>query len=189
MHTIEPHYNWDIFYLSSEDERSPFFGREYSDFECTDSIYNHYIHPQWDNIGSATLFIKILFVDYDEGYGIIELMGEWNDTLHNDIMILKRNIIETMIYQGITKFVLIAENVLNFHRSDDCYYEEWFDEVESGWITLLNARDHVLQEFKDANIDQYFLLGGSLNSISWRTHQPLSFCQRIDEIAKKRLGE
>ena len=29
----------------------------------TNTIYNFYIHPQWDDIGSETIYIKILFVD------------------------------------------------------------------------------------------------------------------------------
>ncbi len=99
MHTIEPHYSWRDFYIASEDENSPFYGREYSEFEFTHSIYDHYIHPQWDSIGSSTLFIKILYANYEEGFCIIELMGEWNDCLHNDIMYLKRNIIEQFTEQ------------------------------------------------------------------------------------------
>mgnify|MGYP000583790805 CR=1 FL=1 len=30
----------------------------------------------------------------------------------------------------------IGENVFNFHGSDDCYYEEWFDELEEGVAQL-----------------------------------------------------
>jgi len=33
---------------------------------------------------------------------------------------------------GDIQFILIGENVLNFHSSDDCYYEEWFQDVE--WL-------------------------------------------------------
>ncbi len=124
MHYIEPFYSWRNYYIASEDPSSPFYGREYSEFTFTDRIYNFLIHPQWDNIGSPTLFIKVLFIDYDEGYGIIELIGEWNDAIENDIMTLKRDIIEPIMEHGIDKFILIGENVLNFHYSDDCYYEE-----------------------------------------------------------------
>ena len=94
MHTIEPYYNWRNLYTAEDDPRSPFFQREYSETHYTDQIYDHYIHPQWDNIDSTTLFIKLLFTDYDEGYCIIELFGEWNDCLYNDIMFLKRDVIE-----------------------------------------------------------------------------------------------
>ena len=76
MHFVEPYFNWRGYYVASEDPLSPFFEREYSEFEFTNSIYDFYIHPQWDSIGSPTLFIKILHVDYDAAYAIIELIGE-----------------------------------------------------------------------------------------------------------------
>ena len=71
MQDIEPYYRWRDLYIASEDEQSPFYGREYSEFEYTNTIYNYYIHPQWDDFGSATLYMKVLFVDYDKGFAII----------------------------------------------------------------------------------------------------------------------
>ena len=190
MHTIEPYFNWRQHYIASEDPYSPFFEQEYDEFRFSQTIYNHYIHPQWDSIGSPTLFIKVIFADYDEGYAIIEMIGEWNDCINNDIMTLKREIIEHMMLNGIQKFVLIGENVLNFHSSDDCYYEEWFDEVEDadGWIAALNFREHVLDEFEIANIDSYLVLGGKLNELDWRTHSPQQFYNVISDMVMKRLG-
>jgi hypothetical protein len=188
MHTLEPYYNWRHLYTAEEDEYSPFFGREYSEFEFTDSIYDHYIHPQWDNMGSPTLFIKILFADYDERFAIIEMIGEWNDCINNDIMFLKRDIVEHLMKNGINKFILMGENVLNFHSSDDCYYEEWFEEAGEGWIALLNFRKHVLDEFKRANIDSYFVMGGNLNDIAWRTGAPLQLFQKVEQLVNKRIG-
>ena len=41
MHSIEPFYNWRAYYIASEDKRSPFYGRNYSEFEFTNSIYNY----------------------------------------------------------------------------------------------------------------------------------------------------
>ena len=187
MHDIEPYYNWKHLYTAEEDERSPFYQREYSEFEFTSRIYNYLIHPQWDDIGSPTLFIKILFVDYDDSYAIIELIGEWNDCINNDIMLLKRDIIEKIMAFGINKFILIGENVLNFHASDDCYYEEWFDEVEEGWIAFLNFREHVMKEFQHENIDSYIISGGMLNELSWRTLTPLQLFQVIEKQVIKRL--
>jgi hypothetical protein len=188
MHYVEPHYNWRGYYIASEDPSSPFYGREYSEFEFNNSIYNFYIHPQWDTIGSPTLFIKILFTDYETGFVIIELLGEWNDAIENDIMILKRDIIEPIMEQGITKFILIGENVLNFHYSDDCYYEEWFDEVEDGWIAMVNFHEHVINEFERANIDHYFLMGGELEEIEWRTYLPQQFFDKVESLVNKRIG-
>jgi hypothetical protein len=188
MHHVEPHYNWRGYYIASEDPSSPFYGREYSEFEFNNSIYNFYIHPQWDTIGSPTLFIKILFTDYETGFVIIELLGEWNDAIENDIMILKRDIIEPIMEHGITKFILIGENVLNFHYSDDCYYEEWFDEVEDGWIAMINFHEHVINEFERANIDHYFLMGGELEEIEWRTYLPQQFFNKVESLVNKRIG-
>ncbi len=129
MQEIEPFYNWLEYYTSEEDEASPFFGKEYNEFEFTNTIYNYFIHPQWDEFGSATLYLKVLLADYDTGVAIIEFIGEWNDTLYNDIMFLKRDVIDVFIGNGINKFILIGENVLNFHGGDDDYYEEWFDDI------------------------------------------------------------
>lgn len=187
MHNIEPYYRWRHLYIAEEDEKSPFFEREYSEFEFTHAIYNHLIHPQWDDIGSPTLFIKILFADYNESYAIIELMGEWNDCLHNDIMFLKRDIVDELLLAGIRKFILIGENVLNFHASDDSYYEEWFDDVEDGWIAFVNFRDHVLKEFQRENIDSYVNSGGMLDEMSWWKLEPEALFRIIDSQIQKRL--
>lgn len=177
-----------MYYIASEDPLSPFYDREYSEFEFEHSVYNYYIHPQWDTIGSSTLFIKILFVEYEKGYAIIELIGEWNDAIENDIMTFKRDIIEPIMEEGINKFILIGENVLNFHYSDDSYYEEWFDEVEDGWIALINFHDHVIKEFERINIDQYFVMGGELEDIEWRTYLPFQFYKKIDSLVQRRIS-
>lgn len=190
MHDIEPFWNWRHKYVAEEDERSPFFGEEHSEFHFTNAVYDHLIHPQWDGMGSSTLYLKLLFADYEEGGAIIELIGEWNDLLHNDVMILKRNIIEHLMAQGISKFVLIGENVLNFHSSDEEYYSEWYEEVSDagGWIALLNLRPHVLQDLQSANIDQYFLLGGQLNAMEWRTWEPEALLEKVEGLVMRRLG-
>jgi hypothetical protein len=189
MHQIEPFYNWRHLYIAADDEQSPFYGREYSEFEYSNKIYNYYIHPQWDDIGSETLYIKILFVDYDEKYAILELIGEWNDAINNDIMLLKRDIVDELNLLGINKYILICENVLNFHSSDDSYYEEWFDDNgEDGWIALVNFREHVLKEFKQARLDYYFIYGGELDELDWRTFSPGKVFGRVTKIINRRLG-
>ncbi len=188
MHDIEPYYRWRELYLAEEDDRSPFFGKEYSEFFFSDVIYNHVIHPQWDNIGSTTLFLKIIYADYEIGFAIIELMGEWNDTLYNDIQALKRNIIDHLIEEGINQFILIGENVLNYHPSDDSYYEEWYEDIEEGWIATLNFREHIMEEFSRENIDQYFVTGGKLNDMAWRTRQPAEVYKLVEALVTKRLS-
>ncbi len=182
MHDIEPYYLWRDAYISEQDKRSPFYGRKYSEFKFTHTIYNYYIHPQWDFFGSPTLYLKILFVDYAHHFAIIELMGEWNDTLHNDIMFLKRKVIDVLCRNQIWKFILIGENVLNFHQSDDCYYQEWFEDIteHGGWIALINFRTHVLEEMRRAGIHHYFLLGDAFNDVNWRAIRPYHFHHLVE---------
>src|ERR1700753_3608111 len=168
MHDIEPYYKWRDDYVASEDEYSPFYATEYSEFEFDKQVYNSLLHPQWDSFGSSTLYLKVLFADYERGYAIIELIGEWNDDITNNVMLMKRAQIYTMIDSNINKFVVSGDNLLNLHSSYDCYYEEWFQEVEDGWIAGVNFRDHVISEFQRNNIDYYINFGGQLNDLNWR---------------------
>lgn len=187
MHEIEPFYNWRDDYIASEDERSPFYGTVYNEFEYDKQVYNFLLHPQWDDFGSQTLYLKILYVDYEAGYCVIELIGEWNDAIYNDIMAFKREIIDTLIVDEVNKFILIGENILNFHSSDELYYEEWFQDIEDGWIAGLHFRDHVLHEFYQQNIDYYISFGGLLNEIPWRTLKPKQLYHHVNEHLQRRL--
>lgn len=188
MHEIEPFYRWQHLYDSSEDPFSPFEGKEYNYDVYSETVYGYYLAPGWDYMGSETLYIKVLFADYHMGYVICEFIGEWNDALHNDIMHLKRNVIEQFQMHDVNKFLLIGENVFNFHGSDDCYYEEWFEEVEDGWIAMVNFRDFVLEEMSRYNIDSYVNYGGSLQIDNWRTMTPQRFFQVVDMQIKRRIG-
>lgn len=188
MHTIMPYERWNVYYNSSYDERSPFAGKEYNYDLYSENIYGYYIDPAWDFMGSETLYIKIIFADYELGFVIMELIGEWNDAINNDIMQLKRNIIEHLLDQGINKYILIGENVFNFHGSDDCYYEEWFEEVEDGWVAAVNFSEHVESEMKLYNLDNYINMSGSLNIAKWRTLQPMKFYELIRSLIQRRLA-
>ena len=188
MHEIEPYYNWQKYYDSAADDRSPFYGKEYNHDVYSETIYGYYIDPAWDNFGSETLYLKILYVDYDMGYTIIELIGEWNDTLNNDIMTLKRNVLELMITEGINKFILMGENIMNFHGSDDSYYEEWFEEVEDGWIAAVNFPEFVQREFQKYHLDQYINMGGTLQVDNWRTLKPSVFYELVSQLVQRRLN-
>ncbi len=188
MHEIEPYYNWLKYYNPAEDEQSPYFGKEYNYELYTNAIYNYYIDPAWDFMGSETLYIKVLYVDYQRGFCVIEFIGEWNDAINNDIMHLKRNIIDPMVRQGINQYILLGENVLNFHGSDDCYYEEWFEDVEDGWVAAVNFRDFVLDEWQRYNIDSYINFGGSLQIENWRTLKPSQFFELIRSLITRRLS-
>lgn len=187
MHNIEPYYNWLRYYDSSADEQSPFFGKTYNHDLYSETVYGYYIDPAWDNIGSETLFIKILFADYENGYVVMEFIGEWNDAINNDIMILKRNIIELLLQEGINKFILIGENILNFHGSDDSYYEEWFEEVEDGWIAAVNFPDFITDEMQRYRLDHYINMGGTLQIEKWRTVHPARFCEVVAALIQRRL--
>lgn len=191
MHDIAPYHRWQDDYDAAKDKHTPFYGRVYDEFYYTKKIYNHYIHPQWDEFGSQTLYMKILFADYEEGFAIFELIGEWNDCLYNDIMFLKRDVADELIKQGIHKFVIIAENVLNFHASDDCYYEEWYEDVkdEDGWICLLNLFPHVEEEMDDARLGYYVSFGKRLNEVNWRAMTPKGLIQKVEDLmmVKRRL--
>lgn len=174
MHDIEPYFRWRDKYEATKDSKSPFAGRQYSEFQFSQKIYNYYIHPQWDNFGSPTLYIKILYVDYNRGFATLEFIGEWNDAVTNDIMFLKREIVDEMTKHGIYKYILLCDNVLNFHGEDDDYYEEWWDDVkeDEGWIVMLNLLEHVEQEVKDTRIHQYVNFGGIFNEVAWQGFKP-----------------
>ncbi|MCB9043002.1 MAG: hypothetical protein R2798_01080 [Chitinophagales bacterium] len=189
MHEIEPYYNWRSKYIAEQDERSPFYGRTYNEFQYEQTIYNYYIHPQWDEIGSPTLYLKILFVDYSQRYCIIELFGEWNDCIHNDIMYFKQNVINALLKEGIVRFILIGENVLNFHYSDDSYYEDWYEDIkdDDGWIALINFREHVLEEMNRCGLQYYLHYGKILNDIPWRPLKPQKLYEGIDKLMIRKL--
>ena len=189
MHEIEPYFSWRDEYIASNDKLSPFYGRQYSEFHYTQRIYNYYIHPQWDFFGSSTLYCKILYADYKDQFVVIEFIGEWNDAVHNDIMELKRGVIDPLIKKGITKFILIGENVLNFHASDELYYEEWYDDVkdEGGWIVPVNFREHVLHEMKKAKLHHYLNINEAYNNLLWRKFKPAHMLDLVENLLIKSL--
>jgi hypothetical protein len=186
MQDIEPYYNWRHLYTAEEDEKSPFYGRVYSEFEYSQTLYNFYLHPQWDFFGSKTLYLKLLFVDYDARFAVIELLGEWNDAIENDIMTLRRNITDELQADGIVHFILIAENVFNFHSSDDSYYEDWYEQLndERGWATILNMPEQSKYDFQKARLSNYIEL---LELQQWRTMKPEVIFQLIDKQMVNRL--
>lgn len=188
MHDIEPFYNWRHLYIAEEDERSPFYGRQYSEFEFSQTVYNYYIHPQWDDFGSRTLYMKVIYVEYDLHFAIIELIGEWNDAIENDIMMLKREVIDKMEAEGIIHFLFIAENVLNFHSGDKDYYEEWFEEMadSNGWVVILNMPEATQYDFKKRKLQYYIEL---MNITEWRIYRPHHLFRLVHETISKRLND
>lgn len=191
MHDIEPYFKWRKNYIASEDRRSPFYGRAYDEFKFTHKIYNYYIHPQWDHFGSSTLYAKIIFVDYDQGLAFIELIGEWNDCITNDIMFLKREIIDQLVSHDIFRYVIFCENVLNFHGSDDSYYEEWYDDIkdDGGWICLINTLPHVCKEFESLRLQHYVHVGEHYNEINWRGSEPSYIMTHVENLIFNRVKQ
>jgi hypothetical protein len=188
VHTIEPFSGWLKHYDPSSDDQSPYFGKEYNYDLYDQTIYGYYIDPGWDSFGSETLYAKILYADYIENFVVIEMIGEWNDAINNDIMSFKRGLLELLEKTGINKFTIIGENVFNFHGSDDSYYEEWFDDVEDGWIAFVNFPDFVQDEFKKYHIDQYVNMGGTLQIDNWRTMHPHRFYEIVNGLIQRRLN-
>lgn len=188
MHDIEPWWGWRDEYTAENDPKSPFYGRVYDEFTFSNRIYNYYIHPQWDYIGSETLYAKLLYADYSKHFALIELIGEWNDSLENDIMFLKRNLADALIGKHISRFVIFCDNVLNYHGDEDCYYEEWYDDVrdEHGYICLVNTYEHVLSEMKKYRLHYYVHFGPEINEMNWRALKPEFVIESVEnKIFKK----
>jgi hypothetical protein len=101
-------------------------------------------------------------------------------------MTFKRDVIDIFEQQGITKFILIAENVLNFHSGDKDYYQEWFDEVtdNDGWIVCLNMPEATQHDFRKARLNYYVEL---MDLANWRIYKPFHLFKKIDEELTKRL--
>jgi hypothetical protein len=95
-------------------------------------------------------------------------------------MNLKREVIDKLFESGITKFIIIAENVLNFHSGDKDYYEEWFDEVmdAGGWIAIINMPEQTQHDFRKAKLNRFIQL---IELENWRTYKPFHLFKLIDE--------
>lgn len=188
MQDIAPHDRWRSLYKAEEDERSPFYGYIYNTVYYENDVYGYYLHPYWNTIGSPTLFVKLLFTDYSGGYAIIELIGEWNDEISNDIMFLKREVLDVLISEGIHSFILLGHNIMQAFIHEDGYYEEWWEECEEGFIAYIGLREHVQHEFKRAGIGQYLHWGGDIEAINWRILSPVQVYDSVRNIIEHRLS-
>jgi hypothetical protein len=95
-------------------------------------------------------------------------------------------VIDVFEANGISKFILIAENVLNFHSGDRDYYEEWFEEISDshGWIVILNMPESTQYDFKKSKLDRYIEL---LELDNWRSYKPFHLFKKIDGEEQARL--
>ncbi|HMT97442.1 MAG TPA: hypothetical protein PKC62_12195, partial [Ferruginibacter sp.] len=78
------------------------------------------------------------------------------------------------------------ENVLNFHSSDDSYYEEWFEQLEDngGWVTILNMPIQSKDEFFRSRLTHYVEL---MEMEQWRTLSPENLFHLIEQNKSNRL--
>jgi hypothetical protein len=124
--------------------------------------------------------------DYEERYTIIELIGEWNDALENDVMHLKRAVLERFVDQSVHKFILVAENVLNFHSDGTDYYEELAQELQElgGWAVCLNMPTQSEIEFKKVGNQHFIEL---FNIPEWRSYRPFHLLRKVEALLGSRL--
>ena len=187
LRDIEPFFGWLPWYNHEVDERSPFHDVEHNLFYYDRSINRIPAHPLWDDMGSESLLLKILFVDYQEGYAIIELFGEWNDLYENDFKILLENCLNCLIDYGVQKFIFICENVFHAYLDADDYYHAAYEELEDGWMTIVRARDCVKEELDQYGISQYFYFNDIIDELPWRKLKPFQLYHLIEGRMQKVL--
>ncbi len=76
--------------------------------------------------------------------------------------------------------------MLNFHSSDDSYYEDWREQVEdaTGWVVILNMPAQSQYDFVQARLNKYIEL---VDFAQWRTLKPELVFQQLDDLMLKRL--
>ncbi|GAB4403656.1 MAG: hypothetical protein OHK0039_03050 [Bacteroidia bacterium] len=190
LRDIEPFYGWLALYSHEQDEQSPFHNVEHNLFYYDRSVNNIPAHPVWDHIGSESLLVKILYANYEEGYAIIELLGEWNDLYDNDFRLLAENCLTYLIDAGIGKFILICENVFHAYLDSDDYYQALQEELDEqeGWICLLRLREPVRAEFVQYGLSPYLYWSPMLDEITWRKLKPFQLFDLVEERIHRLLG-
>ncbi|MFN8922737.1 MAG: hypothetical protein ACK5XP_07410 [Sphingobacteriia bacterium] len=207
---IEPFDGWLYLYNHDMDEHSPFHGVEHSLFDYDRAIYTFRAHPLWDQIESESLLVKILYASYPgsylppadphtepdnippaapdgEGFAILELLGEWNDLHENDFRLLWENCLHPLAVAGISRFIFICENVFNVYPGESDYYELATEALEDGWMCLLRARPHVLEELEAYEIGRYFYYSPSLADVRWRKMKPWHVYQLVKDNLERFL--
>ncbi len=185
---IEPYYGWLGYYSTETDPRSPFAAVEHNLFEYDRYVYTYAAHPLWDSIESESLLVKILYADYGRGYAILELLGEWNDLHENDFRLLCENCLTYLIDGGVRQFILVCENVFNAYPNTDDYYEALLDELgDTGWVCLLRARPHVLEEFVRYGLSPYLYWNPEFDGLRWRKLKPWQLYDVVAEGMQRLL--
>ena len=77
--------------------------------------------------------------------------------------------------------------MLNFHSSDNCYYEEWHEDVleDGGWVVMIGLPEQSQHDFKKARINYYVEL---FDFPQWRTTLPQFLFAAVDNFILKRLN-
>ena len=189
MHEVEPHYGWLKYYTNHQDPNSPFHAVEHNQLYYDRQVYQYLAHPQWDDIGSDGLLVKILAADYEQQFAFIELFGVWHDLLDNDFRLLLENCLEPLLHAGIDQFILVADSLLNIYLDSDDYYDAYQEHLEDGWNCLLRARPHIRQELTDHQLDHHFFWSDELDALPWRTLPPKRLFQTIQQRIRRLLPE
>lgn len=188
---VEPHYGWLGYYDPELDTCSP-FAHDPDDSDARPQLYTFEANPRWDGIGSESLLVKILFVNYapapEGGFAIIELLGEWNDLYENDWRLLCDNCLDWLVAQGIDRFILICENVFHAYLEADDYYADFAERIPEGWVCLLRARPEVLAEFERYGISPYFYWNSQFDDLRWRKLKPWQLYALVAESITRLLG-
>lgn len=181
LHHIEPFYGWLNIYSHETDERSPFHEVEHNLFQYDRSVNRIPAHPLWDDIGSESLLVKILYADYQLGYAIIELFGEWNDLFDNDFKLLAENCLTYLIDHGIRRFIMVCENVFHVYPDSDDYYQAMYEELDDdGWMCILRAREEVWEEMNEYQVAHYFYQSPLLDELPWRKLKPYQLFHLVE---------
>jgi hypothetical protein len=96
-------------------------------------------------------------------------------------MLLKRYVLEPFESESIHKFILIAENVLNFHSDGTDYYDELSQELREsgGWVVCLNMPYQSEIEFKQAGNHHFIEL---YNIPEWRSYRPFHLLRKVESL-------
>ena len=62
MHLLEPYGRWTSLYQGDLDRWNP-LARQERPVEGYHLLYDHLLHPDWDSLGSETLYVKVLFAE------------------------------------------------------------------------------------------------------------------------------
>jgi len=97
-------------------------------------------------------------------------------------------VLDKFMEEGIFKFILVAENVLNFHSDGKEYYEELSEDVteKNGWVVCLNMPEQTQYDFNRAHLERFVEL---MELDNWRTYKPYHLFKKIDNELSLRLKE